>query len=311
MNREAQKRGVPDTAKPQPVLSTWPTPQTTVRAILYAISARGVNALNDSATLERLTRCDDAAIAEIDARVSKLRGGRSELAAALRKARGTEPGPSADGRTRREAEPTDAIAIVDASPLEDHVAPQAHNDIIAKPFTWPDPATIPARQFLYGRHYIRKNIGATIGAGGRAKTTLGLTEAIGMASGRDLLGGTAITPLRVWCLKWRGRPGRARPARYRHMPALRHHRGAVRRPPVRPIRPRQADPARDRGERRADTQPCGPSADRAADALPEGRRAYDRPSGVIPFAFRKLECVSAWNKDPVFGVIGIQSGPRG
>ena len=23
-----------------------------------------------------------------------------------------------------------------------------------------------------------------------------------------------------------------------------------------------------------------------------------------------LECVSAWNKDPVFGVIGIQSGPR-
>ncbi|WP_212491468.1 hypothetical protein, partial [Bradyrhizobium liaoningense] len=22
------------------------------------------------------------------------------------------------------------------------------------------------------------------------------------------------------------------------------------------------------------------------------------------------ECVSAWNKDPVFGVIGIQSGPR-
>jgi hypothetical protein len=25
----------------------------------------------------------------------------------------------------------------------------------------------------------------------------------------------------------------------------------------------------------------------------------------------QLECVSAWNKDPVFGVIGIQSGPRG
>jgi hypothetical protein len=25
----------------------------------------------------------------------------------------------------------------------------------------------------------------------------------------------------------------------------------------------------------------------------------------------KNECDSAWNKDPVFGVIGIQSGPRG
>jgi putative DNA-invertase from lambdoid prophage Rac len=28
----------------------------------------------------------------------------------------------------------------------------------------------------------------------------------------------------------------------------------------------------------------------------------DRPEG---------KCESAWNKDPVFGVIGIQSGPRG
>jgi hypothetical protein len=25
----------------------------------------------------------------------------------------------------------------------------------------------------------------------------------------------------------------------------------------------------------------------------------------------KIECEQAWNKDPVFGVIGIQSGPRG
>ena len=25
----------------------------------------------------------------------------------------------------------------------------------------------------------------------------------------------------------------------------------------------------------------------------------------------KVGCDSAWNKDPVFGVIGIQSGPRG
>jgi hypothetical protein len=25
----------------------------------------------------------------------------------------------------------------------------------------------------------------------------------------------------------------------------------------------------------------------------------------------RSDCESAWNKDPVFGVIGIQSGPRG
>jgi len=32
---------------------------------------------------------------------------------------------------------------------------------------------------------------------------------------------------------------------------------------------------------------------------------------VYPRWMLLLQCVSAWNKDPVFGVIGIQSGPRG
>jgi hypothetical protein len=68
---------------------------------------------------------------------------------------------------------------------------------------WRDPATIPRREFLFGRHYIRGCIGATIGAGGRAKTTLGSCEAVGMAIGRDLMTGTALAsgPLRVWVLQ--------------------------------------------------------------------------------------------------------------
>src|SRR6478609_8588558 len=32
---------------------------------------------------------------------------------------------------------------------------------------------------------------------------------------------------------------------------------------------------------------------------------------VKKYRFMRKACVSAWNKDPVFGVIGIQSGPRG
>jgi hypothetical protein len=80
-----------------------------------------------------------------------------------------------------------------ASPAESSAPP-----IAAKPFAWPDPATIPPRQFLHRRHYIRRAVGATIGGGGRAKTTLGLTEAISMTCGRDLLTGERITPLRVW-----------------------------------------------------------------------------------------------------------------
>jgi hypothetical protein len=82
-------------------------------------------------------------------------------------------------------------------PDDDGDAPEAL-DIIAKPFAWPDPATIPQRQFLFGRHYVRKAIGATVGGGGRAKTTLSLLEAVSMACGRHLLTGEQITPLRGW-----------------------------------------------------------------------------------------------------------------
>jgi hypothetical protein len=67
---------------------------------------------------------------------------------------------------------------------------------------WRDPATIARREALYGRHYIRKNIGASIGAGGRLKTTHSMFEAIEMAVGRNLTTGEPLPagPLRVLCL---------------------------------------------------------------------------------------------------------------
>ncbi len=67
---------------------------------------------------------------------------------------------------------------------------------------WRAPATIPPRAFLYDRHYSRRNIGATIAAGGRAKTTLSVYEALSMAAGRDLSTRLELPsgPLRVWLL---------------------------------------------------------------------------------------------------------------
>jgi hypothetical protein len=67
---------------------------------------------------------------------------------------------------------------------------------------WRDPTTIPPRAFLYDRHYSRRNIGATIAAGGRAKTTLSVYEALSMALGRDLSNRLELAsgPLRVWLL---------------------------------------------------------------------------------------------------------------
>lgn len=67
---------------------------------------------------------------------------------------------------------------------------------------WRDPATIPKRQSLYAGHYFRGAIGATIAAGGRAKTTLAVYEAVCMAAGFDLASKVAIPAgqLRVWLI---------------------------------------------------------------------------------------------------------------
>jgi AAA domain len=68
-----------------------------------------------------------------------------------------------------------------------------------KPYAFPDPASIPARQWLFGRHYIRGVVSATIGAPGRLKSTTALTEIISMAVGRDLMSGELLPsgPLRA------------------------------------------------------------------------------------------------------------------
>lgn len=53
----------------------------------------------------------------------------------------------------------------------------------------PDPKTIPPRGWLYGHHYIRAAVTATVAPGGFGKTTLALYEAITMVS---------LHKLRVW-----------------------------------------------------------------------------------------------------------------
>jgi archaeosine-15-forming tRNA-guanine transglycosylase len=67
---------------------------------------------------------------------------------------------------------------------------------------WRDAETIPRRQFLYDRHYIRGTVSATIAAGGRAKTTRATYDALSMAAGRDLSTGQPLStgPLRVGIL---------------------------------------------------------------------------------------------------------------
>jgi hypothetical protein len=51
-----------------------PTAETVVEAILHCVRVRGVRALDEAANIERLGRCDAAAITEIDARVVRIKG---------------------------------------------------------------------------------------------------------------------------------------------------------------------------------------------------------------------------------------------
>ncbi|SDR52656.1 plasmid and phage replicative helicase [Rhizobiales bacterium GAS113] len=74
--------------------------------------------------------------------------------------------------------------------------------ITASPYIWRDPARIPRREWLYGRHFIRKFLSCTIALPGVGKSNLEVAEAVAMASGRNLLGVPVAEPLRVWY--WNG-----------------------------------------------------------------------------------------------------------
>lgn len=76
------------------------------------------------------------------------------------------------------------------------------NAIKPTAYKWRDPSKIPPRQWLFGQHLIRSFLSLTIAPGGVGKSSMVLTEALAMATGRDLLGDAPPAPLRVWC--WNG-----------------------------------------------------------------------------------------------------------
>jgi hypothetical protein len=51
-----------------------------------------------------------------------------------------------------------------------------------------DPLSLPPRDFIYGKHYIRKFASVTVAPGGLGKSTLVLAECIAIATGRPILG---------------------------------------------------------------------------------------------------------------------------
>lgn len=66
------------------------------------------------------------------------------------------------------------------------------------PFVWRDPAAIPPRPWVYGRHLIRKQVSVTVAHGGVGKSSMVICEALAQASGRKLLGDWTAKGLKVW-----------------------------------------------------------------------------------------------------------------
>lgn len=76
--------------------------------------------------------------------------------------------------------------------------PRDRSETLPTEFVWRDPASIPARPWLYGRHLLRKQVSVTVAPGGVGKSSLTICEGLAMASGRELLGDWTESDLRVW-----------------------------------------------------------------------------------------------------------------
>jgi RecA-family ATPase len=69
---------------------------------------------------------------------------------------------------------------------------------VLRPFVPFDPAQLPPRQFLFGKHYQRRTTGGTVAPGGTGKSSLEMVEGVSMATGRSLLGEEPKERVRVW-----------------------------------------------------------------------------------------------------------------
>lgn len=101
--------------------------------------------------------------------------------------------------TVREAMAQRRSTLPEFAPYAEEPADEPRGLIKATPFLWRDSATIPARQWLYGRHLIRKFLSLDIAPGGLGKSSVKIAEALAMTTGRNLLGKDVHDgPLRVW-----------------------------------------------------------------------------------------------------------------
>lgn len=110
----------------------------------------------------------------------------------------------------------------DYSPVQSADTDTPPELITPTPYVWQNPTTIPRREWLYGRHLIRRYVSTTISPGGLGKSSMVLVEALAMVSGKPLLEERIHTkePLRVWY--WNGEDPNDEAARRIQAAAIQH-----------------------------------------------------------------------------------------
>jgi hypothetical protein len=130
--------------------------------------------------------------------------GRHSILATIRSAIGfssNDPLPELEDRQRRGSERDRSHEALASQAYESWQSPQEQAPEIAfepTPHSFPARSSIPTRPFIYGTHYIRKYVGATVAPGGVGKSSLVLVEAASLATGRALIGYKSQQPRRVW-----------------------------------------------------------------------------------------------------------------
>jgi RecA-family ATPase len=89
----------------------------------------------------------------------------------------------------------------DAPPIGERAGDSAPK-IKATPFKWIEPAAIPRRKWLYGRHYIRDFVSQTVAPGGHGKSSLVLVETLAIVANLPLLGVMPHESVPAWY--WNG-----------------------------------------------------------------------------------------------------------
>jgi hypothetical protein len=77
-------------------------------------------------------------------------------------------------------------AVISTTQLKERYFPVVVNDnefFEPTVFEWEDPSTIPVRDWIYGKHLIRRHVSMTIASGAVGKTSFKIVEALALGTG--------------------------------------------------------------------------------------------------------------------------------